>query len=160
MATRMRGGRPETTIVADIVAIKEESIPLVVKVKAMKDAAKIGVPWLAEEIGQLVANGYIVDFGMFVDLDEIRIIRVGEGGAVETVCILPMAEILGTYDSSVVDRRIHQDYLQRLVARWLEHFAKSYFPGTPPGVDRIRSLGLADLLEGAEVEERSEFIVR
>jgi hypothetical protein len=95
-------------------------------------------------------------FGMFVDLEDIHLLRrdVREGTFV-SIANLRTREILKHYapefagkDTRYGSIQIFQDLLETLVTAWLRDLAYHWKSESPPGTEDLSSTGLIEMIEG------------
>jgi hypothetical protein len=137
----------------DIVAVDEQGWDvLLVDVKA-----KVHTDRIARAILQSLRDADTpARFGMVADLQRIRIADFDRIG-VDFVCVLDTAEMLREYDPEFGQKRIFSHYLTTLVDAWLRDVAFHWKSETPPGLDRLKGIGLAQRLEDGDT--RREVLV-
>ncbi|WP_433932526.1 hypothetical protein AB3662_48305 [Sorangium cellulosum] len=90
-------------------------------------------------------------YALFVDLKSAQLFDLSEEPDAQPIFELPTRALLDAYASGIGEDRVLGQYLQRIVDTW---FRNILFPipdhPTPPGVERLRELGLLSRVEGGE----------
>jgi hypothetical protein len=150
-------------MIGDIIAVdRDDQAIMIVEVK----------PWVSsvEEfesfVDQFLGMAPRVPYGMFADLEVIRIVsRVSANPRVPVVCLKTL-DVLKDYDpefagkdSRYGSRQTFQDYLRTLVGSWLRDFAFHWQSTHPPGFEDLRRTGLAERLEGGMTQSNVTVVV-
>jgi hypothetical protein len=150
-------------MIGDIIAVdRDDQAIMIVEVK----------PWASghEEfdafVDQFLGMAPRVPFGMFVDLEDIRIVsRMSATPRIPVAC-LKTVDVLKDYspdfagkDSRYGSRQSFQDYLRTLVGSWLRDFAFHWKNPDPPGFAEFARIGLAERLEGGMTQSDVTVVV-
>jgi hypothetical protein len=134
--------KPRTDIV---VLDKMDRTVAVVEVSAVKDA---GADALVRLEAYLQQTDEHLAYAILADLSTIRIFRVYGDSLGEEVATLSTVDVAVRYDGAFASKRIFHDYLAAIVNAWLDDIAYRWKSAEPPGDDVLRSIGLAQQLEG------------
>jgi hypothetical protein len=144
-----KGKASRKRIYADILAFDREGHPvLLVEAKAMLGADAIAKDWLIQLMSYLRSDGTDIPFGMLVDLEEIQIFQSQADDPSTPILKLRTAEVLKAYDAEFEHKRIFDIYLAALVEAWLRDFAFDWRSATPPAMEELSEIGLAQRLKG------------
>jgi hypothetical protein len=142
-------------MIADIVAEdanERDVLPVVVK----------GLPLREELISRILKEPKeacpSIRFGMYVDPEQILIAEYEPDREPKVVCRLNTVETLRHYDSEFGTRRIYQGYMVALVEAWLRDLAYRWkSDSSPPELERMSTIGLAQILEGGMTRREVAF---
>jgi hypothetical protein len=133
-----------------IIAVDKDDLPVVlVETKPMKGAARLGVPQLLEHLHQTD-----IPFGMFADLEDIRVFHRDTAAPSTPIFMLKTADVLSHYEPEFVNKRIFSDYFDTLIEAWLQDFALHWKSERPPGYEEMAALGLSERLAGGMASPR------
>jgi len=139
-------------MIGDIIAVdRDDQAIMIVEVKPWAS----GVDEFDLFVDQFLGMAPRVPYGMFVDLEDIRIVsRVSANPRIPVAC-LKTVDVLKGYspdfagkDSRYGSRQSFQDYLISLVESWLRDFAFHWRYQEPPGTEQFTEIGLAERLAG------------
>ncbi|AUT03624.1 hypothetical protein CLI64_26250 [Nostoc sp. CENA543] len=152
---------PTGNYIADIVVLdKHERIVLLVEVKAKKLAAnadKQQAFFLIKHYLNNVDKCKQLSFGnkpfiMLVDLVSIIIFQDTSESYSEPLLSMQTSDILNSYDDTFSElsskNHISGFYLETLVEAWLRDLAYHWKSPEPPASDRLKNIGLLQLIEG------------
>jgi hypothetical protein len=163
----MRNAQVDATLLFDtdfVARDRDGRVILFVEVKARKDRE---VPASeAQWVRSAEETGTLPPFFMRVDLENVAIYRRDERPVVieveedRSVAFHPLtlithlktAAVLGHYDAEFGRKSIYTFYLGTLVEVWLDDLAYHWKSETPPGSDRLATIGLLPRLEGGSTE--------
>ncbi|MGO9599578.1 MAG: hypothetical protein ACLP7Q_16435 [Isosphaeraceae bacterium] len=139
-------------MIADIIAEDRDGNPiLMVEIKAAVSSREDFLTFL----GCFLDVVPRLEYAMFVDLEQIRLVKAGFENPETPLVTLNSLEILRFYDpdfagkdSHYVSRMIFRDYVGTLVEAWLHDLAYHWKSDTPPGTKELSGTGLLDRLEG------------
>jgi hypothetical protein len=147
----------------DIIAVdREDQAIMIIEVK----------PWVSDLasfdgfIEQFLGMAPPVPYGMFVDLEDIRIVSRSSANPRVPSVTLKTVDVLKHYspdfagkDSRYGSRQVFQDYLVTLVESWLRDFAFHWKSQKPPGFEELTKVGLAERLEGGMTQTNVTIVV-
>ncbi len=134
---------------ADIIALDAQDRPvLLIEVKGRPKENIYDRQQLTDDLREA---GTVLPYAMLVTLEDIRIFR-WDGAALSELLHLPTADALSFYDPEFIGKRVYGDYLTALVETWLRDVAYRWKSETPPFLDRLGKIGLAERLDGGTTE--------
>ena len=90
-------------------------------------------------------------YGLAVDSQVVQLVDLTAGLEAEPLLEIPTREILDAYALGLAAERVSEHFLILLVDSWLRNVMQPLPSSTVPGLDRIRSLGLAACLDEGRV---------
>ncbi len=140
----VRSWRQDQEYADAIIAVDKDDEPLIlVETKPMKDASRLGVLQLLKHLQQTD-----IPFGIFADLEAIRIFSRDVIDPFLPLCVFKTADVLSRYEPKFGEKRIFSSYLDALIGAWLDDFAFHWKSEHPPGSDEMKALGLSERLSG------------
>ncbi|WP_437937946.1 hypothetical protein [Sorangium sp. So ce341] len=90
-------------------------------------------------------------YALFVDLKSAQLFDLSEAPDAPPILELPTRALLDAYASGIGEEKVLGQYLQRIVDTWFRNllFPIPDYP-RPPGVERLRELGLLSRIDGGE----------
>jgi len=95
-------------------------------------------------------------FGMVADPEWIRIADL-ENPEDRFVCVLNSKDLLRYYQPDFGEKRIREGFLTTLIEAWLRDIAYRWKSETPPELDQLSAIGLAEPLKDGSTD--SEVII-
>jgi hypothetical protein len=127
--------------VSDILVLdKMDNAVAVVEVSAVEDADRESRRRL-EEYLQQAAGG--IRYAILADLSTIRIFRAEGRRLGEELATLATSRVATEYDPAFASKRVFHDYLAEIMNAWLSDVAYHWKSAEPPGMEILRSIGLA-----------------
>lgn len=139
-------------MIADIIAEDRDGNPiLMVEIKAAVSSREDFLTFL----GCFLDVVPRLEYAMFVDLEQIRLVKAGFENPETPLVTLNSLEVLRFYapdfegkNSRYGSRRIFRDYVGTLVEAWLRDLAYHWKSEAPPGTEELSGTGLLERLEG------------
>ncbi len=139
-------------MIGDIIAVnRDDQAIMIVEVKPWASGPEAFESYIKQFLGMAPR----VPYGMFVDLEDIRIVLRSSADPRAPIVTLKTLDILRHYDpdfagkdSRYGSRRSFEDYLETLVESWLRDFSFHWKSPKPPGFEELTQIGLAERLEG------------
>jgi len=143
----VRGTEPRDRIIriADIIAYGRDEEPvLLVEVKSRPAGPDI----LSQIAKTLQEVDPPIPFGMLIDPKLIVVLGHDQAGSVRELVRMDPIEILAPYEPRINDKPIFQLYLSILTESWIRDLSQHWKSLTPPGSDRLATIGLLGRLSG------------
>ncbi len=136
---------------ADIVALDAADVPvMLIDVKARQEEGAFDQEQLTRHLRQAIS----VPYAMLVTLRDIQIYE-WKSQALSLLLTAPTADVLSVYDPEYRQKNIYHYYLTTLVEVWLRDVAYQWKSATPPLLEQLSRLGLAEKLnEGTTLREQ------
>jgi hypothetical protein len=142
----------------DLFAFDRLGLPiLVAEVKAMAGASHMAIDWLMALAFEFRSAGHSIPYWMFVDLDKIQIFDGETRDSHSPLLVLGTADVLSVYEPDFRGKRIFDEYLLALVDRWLRDFSSDWRTTTPPAMNQLSKIGLAEKLKGGTTHREVSF---
>jgi type I site-specific restriction endonuclease len=138
---------------ADLVFFSQDGKPLMlVEVKARSAETQFARPQLT---GYLEEAETLTPYAMLVTLDDLFFFE-WDGQALRELLAARTADVLSFYDPEFGDKPIYEYYLTTLVESWLRDVAYHWKSDAPPLFDRLREIGLAEMLHNGSTNREVE----
>ncbi|NJK75101.1 MAG: hypothetical protein HC849_20795 [Oscillatoriales cyanobacterium RU_3_3] len=155
----------ELPIDADIIALdRDDRAVMLIEVKIIQEREEVAkqrivdrtIDWIKAVLAKMSDRNTLIPYAMFVDMEQILILKWDGVNLSEPVCSLNTDEILRHYEPEFGKKRIFKRYLTRLVEAWLRDLAYNWKSKIPPASEQIAKIGVMPLLAGGTTKSRVE----
>ncbi|MEX1369346.1 MAG: hypothetical protein AB1Z98_39830 [Nannocystaceae bacterium] len=139
----------QTPLPFDLLVFDPNGTPVLaaeVKAQPVADPAK-RERWLRD-----AATNANIQYGLFVDRRSIRLFDLTIAGADGQLLELPTQTLLECYAHDLDAQRASERYLVQLTDTWLRNVMQPLASQPPPGIERLRELGVAERLRDGRTE--------
>ncbi len=144
---------PRRAYLADIVAFDANDVPvMLVEVKARQEEKVFD----KEQLMQNLQAAPTIPYAMLVTLRDIQIFE-WKSQTLSLLLTEPTADVLSIYDREFGEKNIYYDYLTTLVEAWLRDVAFHWKSLTPPLLEQLSRLGLAEKLSRGMTRHEQDF---
>lgn len=148
---------------ADIIAEDRDGNPILIVEVEVADASRADIATLLD---RFVGSAPTLEFAMFVDLEQIAILKSDHASTQGLLVTLKTLDVLRFYDpdfagknSKYGSRAIFRDHVETLVEAWLRDLAYHWKSQTPPGTEDLTGTGLLELIEEGTTRRDVKIVV-